>query len=306
MDLGNDTVPAIVELCRPIMSSDMDVKIKTGDEEKKDIKIKIEVFANDVITTKNGAKVVIDLSLDDSDEEEKPLHIVRGIKCKQEDHHVRLHDKPPNIEVDPCIRMVNIVAGPSGYNAAAFNQQDKLDLTCFCHCESSMSLSDLLECLTTHELKALAKQMKIKTTQNVRTSSRRISFRHFIVVFLVFILVANPHVLNNAPLLFLSGLIDTKQRSSLISNLLATSSTQTILNFVSMGKVKAKFKTESDGDGRALRQTTLGFRTTAKAKGKGKAIARTQEERLRDIVLELLGTSVPQFSFVIQMPIYSI
>jgi len=73
-----------------------------------------------------------------------------------------------------------------------------------------------------------------------------------------------------------------------------------------MGKVKAKFETESDGDGRALRQTTLGFRTTAKAKGKGKAIARTQEERLRDIVLELLGTSGPQFSFVTQMSIYNI
>ena len=174
------------------MSSDMDVKIKTGEEEKKDIKIKIEVFANDVITTKDGAKVVIDLSLDDSDEEEKPLHIVRGIKRKQEDHRVRLHAKPPNIKVDPCIRTVNIVAGPLRHNAAAFNQQDKLDLTCFCHCESSMSLSDLLECLTTHELKALAKQLKIKTTQNVRlhTGHQLTSFRHFIVfLFLLRILM---------------------------------------------------------------------------------------------------------------------
>lgn len=157
-----------------------------------DVKIKIEVFANDVITTKKGAKVVIDLSLDDSDEEEKPLHIVRGIKRKQEDHRVRLHAKPPNIKVDPCIRTVNIVAGPLRHNAAAFNQQDKLDLTCFCHCESSMSLSDLLECLTTHELKALAKQLKIKTTQNVRlhTGHQLTSFRHFIVfLFLLRILM---------------------------------------------------------------------------------------------------------------------
>jgi Fanconi-associated nuclease 1 len=126
----------------------------------------------------------------------------------------------------------------------------ELDLTVFAEDESQMSLQELLESLHTDELKAIAKERKLKTTQRVclhLTMSVHCSYTHLF------------------------------QRPTLIYALLMSHCTQSMINFPvvsassskSNGKVKDKTPTY---------QTCLSFGSNLKT-----------DDRLREIVIKKLG-----------------
>jgi hypothetical protein len=128
-------------------------------------------------------KVVVDLTLDDDDEAaptpllfatDSPREMMQGMGSE-------LPEAGPSRPMSAGPRVT--LANHSPFNSPdtpeiEHNSDPEIDLTVFADDESKMSLYELLNSLTTEELKCQARQIKIKATQNVSPTSH-IYYAHF-------------------------------------------------------------------------------------------------------------------------------
>jgi hypothetical protein len=125
------------------------------------------------------AREVIDLTLDDDDDESTPIPLSISPSAplgKKEDPGERQLESIASSSTFADPRIKEDISTSTSCNVLddSQNMDLELDLTVFADDESKMSLHDLLRCLTTDELKGLARQLKIKTTQNVSIEFTRI------------------------------------------------------------------------------------------------------------------------------------
>ena len=144
-EVGEDgIVPAILELCRPIheVANNMDVDVK-----QEDIKV-----------PKQEEREIIDLTLDDSENEEdiSARPITLGARTS--------HLHPPSHSAADFTTYFD--PGPT-----------ELNLRFLCEDERSMSLADVLERLSVKQLSDLVKATK---TQVLKPNVRLISFTHYL------------------------------------------------------------------------------------------------------------------------------
>jgi fanconi-associated nuclease 1 len=98
---------------------------------------------------------IIDLTLDDD--------VIPDLQPDEE----KIRD-PKILVQDGCsIPRTEVAASDSIDTISRYSYVGEIDLTVFADDDSKMSLRELLDCLTLDELKAIARQTKIKTTQNV-------------------------------------------------------------------------------------------------------------------------------------------
>jgi|ERR1700722_6316048 len=127
-------------------------------------------------------KVVVDLTLDDDDEAipllfatDSPRVMMQGMGSEQ----LKAGPSRRPMSAGPRVTLAN----HSPFNspdtlAIEHNSDPEADLTAFADDESKMSLYELLNSLTTDELKCQARQIKIKATQDVSQTSH-IYYVHF-------------------------------------------------------------------------------------------------------------------------------
>lgn len=125
--------------------------------------------------------------------------------------------------------------------------------------ESSMTIRQLVECLPLDELKKMAKELKLKATGTVRS---------LIPSLLKATRLTRHHLLT--------------QKASIVTTIVNSSATQGTLNFPAAPKPQRTQKTP------AMKQTHVRFGANKPRK--------TQQERLREIILKIVG-SCPSFFF---------